>query len=110
MCLLTRFFYLFPLFVICNTNLILFCFKRFFHQYFTRKDEREKAKAAKVAKRKGDEESSSEEDDQEEDDEEVDKVEKASSDDVGGEGDSDTNEAEIWKVKLFPQIVLFMVF
>jgi ribosome biogenesis protein MAK21 len=86
--------------------LIDFCFKLFFHQYFTRKNDKEKAKAAKVGKRKGDEEISSK-DDQEEDDEEMDGPGKASSDDAGVEvatddkGDSDADEAEIWKVFVF---------
>lgn len=73
---------------------MIFCFKLFFHQYFTRKDEKEKAKATKVGKRKGDGGSSSEDDDDEE-------AEKASSDevaDVDDEDGSDADEAEIWKV------------
>ena len=84
-------------------ELINFRSKRFFHQYFTRKDEKEKAMAAKGRKRKGDED----EDDQEEDDEEADGAGKASSDDAGNEvaevdveDDSDADEAEIWKVSL----------
>ena len=84
------------------------CFKLFFHQYFTRKNEKEKAKIAKVGKRKGDEASSSE-DSPEEDDEQT---EKSSSDDAEGEvadvvneSDSDPDEAEIWKV-LIPKGLL----
>lgn len=88
--------------VICNAN--QFCFKRFFHQYFTRKDEKGKAKAVKGGKRKGDED---------EDDEEVDGAGKASSDDavdevakMDDEDDSDAEEAEIWEVNLFPKVFL----
>lgn len=96
MCLLTRFF-TFPL--VLYAMLINFCFKRFFHQYFTRKDEKEKAKAAKGRKRKGDEDK-----DDDEDDEEADGAGKASLDDeilkVDDEDDSDPDEADIWKVNL----------
>lgn len=87
-------------------------FKRFFHQYFTRKDEREKAKAAKGRKRKGDED----EDDQEEDDGEADGAGKVTSDDaedevaeVDDEDDSDADEAEIWKVNLCYQCSSFLI-
>ncbi|KAF8197362.1 CBF/Mak21 family-domain-containing protein [Pholiota molesta] len=70
----------------------------FFHQYFTRKDEREKAKAAKVNKRKEDKESSDEEDEDENEDvpgADVQETEEAVDED---EDDSDLDEDEIWKV------------
>ncbi|KAF8152290.1 CBF/Mak21 family-domain-containing protein [Crassisporium funariophilum] len=75
----------------------------FFHQYFTRKDEREKAKASKIGKRKDDKEDSSE--DEEEDDEvaqelegDADTPKKVDEDfDEADEDASDADEEEIWK-------------
>ena len=93
--------------------LINFCYKRFFHQYFTRKDAKEKTKAAKGGKRKGDED----EDDQK-DDEEADWAGKTDSDDAGdivaelddGDDDSDSDEAEIWEVTYFSKVFYWEVF
>lgn len=59
----------------------------FFHRFFTKKNEMERAKAAKVGKRKGKGEDS--DSDVEEDEEVVEEEE--------GEG-SDKEEAEVWKV------------
>ncbi|KAF8888403.1 CBF/Mak21 family-domain-containing protein [Gymnopilus junonius] len=87
----------------------------FFHQYFTSKDEREKAKAAKVKKRKegkedelsdededGDDEELGEEQDVDDDsaqsDAEDEAAAEAASDVDEDEDASDLEEAEIWKV------------
>jgi ribosome biogenesis protein MAK21 len=73
----------------------------FFHKFFTRKNEREKAKAAKVGKRKGEGDSDSESDSEDSAGEQS----NASSDagdaefprDSGEDPDSGLEEAEIWK-------------
>ncbi|KAF9476112.1 CBF-domain-containing protein [Pholiota conissans] len=78
----------------------------FFHQYFTRKEEREKAKAAKVSKRKEGKESDEEEEEEEEEEEHDESEEEASASeaeaddavDEDEEDDSDLDEDEIWKV------------
>lgn len=68
----------------------------FFHKFFSRKNEMEKAKVAKVEKRKGrDEDSSTEASGNEDEDEDVEEPEGGS--DEKGEG-SDEEEAEIWQV------------
>ncbi|KAH9475490.1 Ribosome biogenesis protein NOC1 [Psilocybe cubensis] len=73
----------------------------FFHDFFTRKNEREKAKAAKVNKRKDDEEESEEDEEEGEEDENVASDDEADADEPASEfseEDSDADEAEIWKV------------
>ena len=74
----------------------------FFHKYFSQKNEKEKAKAAKVAKRKGQaEDEGSDEDLDGDGDDAVEEDGKDGASSVGegvGSGDSE-GEEEIWKVR-----------
>lgn len=88
----------------------------FFHKFFSRKVERERAKAAKASKRK-DHEDSDDDDEEEEEGEEGDgdevnetKQPEQNEDDDEEEG-SDDEEAEIWKViVLYPNFLLVTKF
>lgn len=75
--------------------------KAFFHKFFSNKHEKEKAKADKVAKRKGVADVSDEEEEQEEDEQEGEQEVNVDGDlDASDEEFSDEEEAEIWKVCL----------
>lgn len=72
----------------------------FFHKYFAQKHEKEKAKAAKVEKRKGKRDAES--DEHSEADEASEKDEEEDEDE-----NSDTEEAEIWKVRCVTSRIQF---
>ncbi|OCH87760.1 CBF-domain-containing protein [Obba rivulosa] len=70
----------------------------FFHKYFIRKSEKEKAKSAKAQKRKGKGDDSDEEDSADESDASMpEKPDVAGSDASEGEEESDVEEDDIWK-------------
>lgn len=81
--------------------MLVYVWQIFFHNFFSRKKERSKAKSAKVGKRKNivgeSEEDGSEEGSEESDDESEEEGEDQ--DEEANDSDSE-NEAEIWKVSL----------
>ena len=73
----------------------------FFHQYFTKKAEKEKAMAAKLKKRKEgkDDELDSDEDEQDSEGEDMDKDDEMEEDESElDEDNSELDEDEVWKV------------
>ena len=77
----------------------------FFHKFFSQKNEKEKAKAAKVDKRKDHDDSTSDSDSTPNDHDVEDSLREVSDAESNffeeAEEDSDADEAEIWKVKHF---------